>query len=115
MRLARESIALEESAGEQTDIDRLMEQDGGEDKIFAAMGVAKTIGTVRICRLRQISSTEFVPKVVSSVDSSPEILAQVQEIIIPVIVLTLENKLLGQSLSTTCKLHLLICFINRSL
>lgn len=49
MRLARESIALEESAGEQTDLDRLMEQDGGEDKIFAAMGVAKTIGTVRIC------------------------------------------------------------------
>lgn len=36
-------------------------------------------------------------QVVASVDSSPEILAQVQEIIIPIIVLTLENKLLGES------------------
>ncbi|KAI0688708.1 ARM repeat-containing protein [Cytidiella melzeri] len=76
-RLARESIALEEADGGNIDLDRIMEQDGGEDKIFAAMGVAKTIGTV-----------------VSSVDSSPEILAQVQDIITPIILLTLENKLL---------------------
>ncbi|KAI0337442.1 ARM repeat-containing protein [Trametopsis cervina] len=76
-RLARESIALDEAEGGNLDLDRIMEQDGGEDKIFAAMGVAKTIGTV-----------------VNAVDSSPEILAQVQEIIIPIITLTLENKLL---------------------
>ncbi|KAI0772164.1 ARM repeat-containing protein [Irpex lacteus] len=76
-RLAKESIALEETDGGNVDLDRLMENDNGEDKIFAAMGVAKTIGTV-----------------VSSVDSSPEILAQVQEIIIPIITLTLEGKLL---------------------
>ena len=54
----------------------------GEDKIFAAMGVAKTITTI-----------------VASVDSSPEILAQVQEVVIPIIVLTLENKILGESRS----------------
>ena len=54
-----------------------MDSDASEDKIFAAMGVAKTIATV-----------------VNAVDSSPEILAQVQEIIIPIIVLTLEAKLL---------------------
>ena len=54
-----------------------MENDANEDKTFAAMGVAKTIATV-----------------VSAVDSSPEILAQIQEIIIPVVVLTLEAKLL---------------------
>jgi hypothetical protein len=34
-------------------------------------------------------------QIVSSVDSSPEILAQVQEIIIPIIVFSLENRLLG--------------------
>ncbi len=54
-----------------------MEGDANEDKTFAAMGVAKTISTV-----------------VNAVDSSPEILAQIQEIIIPIVVLTLENKLL---------------------
>ena len=54
-----------------------MESDANEDKTFAAMGVAKTIITV-----------------VNAVDSSPEILAQIQEIIIPIVVLTLEAKLL---------------------
>jgi hypothetical protein len=34
-------------------------------------------------------------QVVSSVESSPDILAQVQEIIVPIIQFTLENKLLG--------------------
>ena len=34
-------------------------------------------------------------QVVASVDSSPEILAQLQEIIIPIIVFSLENRLLG--------------------
>ncbi|KAJ3557178.1 hypothetical protein NM688_g1613 [Phlebia brevispora] len=76
-RLAKEGIAMEESDGQSIDLDRLMETDSGEDKIFAAMGVAKTITTV-----------------VTSVDSSPEILAQVQEIVIPIILLTLEGKLL---------------------
>jgi hypothetical protein len=34
-------------------------------------------------------------QIVSSIDSSPEILAQVQEVIIPAIKFTLENKALG--------------------
>ncbi len=54
-----------------------MDSDANEDKTFAAMGVAKTIITV-----------------VNAVDSSPEILAQIQEIIIPIVKLTLEAKLL---------------------
>ena len=34
-------------------------------------------------------------QIVSSIDSSPEILAQVQEVIIPIIKETLEKKVLG--------------------
>ncbi|GJE91719.1 ARM repeat-containing protein [Phanerochaete sordida] len=76
-RLVRESIAAEEAADSKAvDLERIMDETG-EDKVFAAMGVAKTITTV-----------------VASVDSSPEILAQVQEVIVPIIVLTLENKVL---------------------
>ena len=37
---------MEEADGQEVDLDRLMETDSGEDKIFAAMGVAKTITTV---------------------------------------------------------------------
>ena len=37
----------------------------------------------------------MILQIVSSIDSSPEILAQVQEVIIPVIRYTLENKVLG--------------------
>lgn len=69
---------MEASDDTEGDLEKLMETDSGEDKIFAAMGVAKTITTV-----------------VTSVDASPEILAQVQEIVIPIILLTLEGKLLG--------------------
>ncbi|KAJ7364882.1 armadillo-type protein [Mycena albidolilacea] len=50
---------------------------GDDDKTYAAMGVAKTIGTI-----------------ISAIDSSPEILAQVQEVIIPIISFTLKNKIL---------------------
>ncbi|KAL1950524.1 hypothetical protein VTO73DRAFT_5648 [Trametes versicolor] len=74
-RLAKESQTADETEG--IDLDSIMEGDANEDKTFAAMGVAKTISTV-----------------VNAVDSSPEILAQIQEIIIPIVVLTLENKLL---------------------
>jgi hypothetical protein len=37
----------------------------------------------------------MILQIVSSIDSSPEILAQVQEVIIPTIRNTLENKVLG--------------------
>ncbi|KAF8625982.1 hypothetical protein AX17_006706 [Amanita inopinata Kibby_2008] len=74
MRLAKECMAQEEAAN-STDYDAIVE--GDDDKTYAAMNVAKTIGTV-----------------VSSIDSSPEILAQVQEVVLPIIVFTLEHKLL---------------------
>ncbi|KXN84333.1 hypothetical protein AN958_12748 [Leucoagaricus sp. SymC.cos] len=78
MRLARETVNQEEAlnAADNVDIEEsLAEID--DDKTFAAMGIAKTISTV-----------------VASVESSPEILAQVQEVIIPIITFTLEHKLL---------------------
>ena len=44
----------------------------------------------------------------SSIEGSPEILAQVQEVIIPIIVFTLEHTLLGQ-----CPLFRLLCADSR--
>ncbi|KAF8840780.1 ARM repeat-containing protein [Paxillus ammoniavirescens] len=77
MRLAREGLAqANESVPDSVDVDSVL-SDGEEDKVYGAMGVAKTIGTI-----------------VSSVDSNPETLRQVQEVIIPVIRFTLENKLI---------------------
>ncbi|KAF5377980.1 hypothetical protein D9615_006718 [Tricholomella constricta] len=73
LRLAKESLAQEEA---DVDLETLV-SDVDEDKTFAAMGVAKTISTI-----------------ISSVDSSPEILVQIQEVIIPIILFTLENKVL---------------------
>lgn len=45
---------MEEADAGSVDLDRLMETDSGEDKIFAAMGVAKTITTV--CRDKNVQS-----------------------------------------------------------
>ncbi|TFK52379.1 ARM repeat-containing protein [Heliocybe sulcata] len=73
MRLVKENIAQEHTTGD--DLEGIIESNGDDDKVFAAMGVAKTIGTV-----------------VAAVDSSPEILAQVQEVVIPIITFTLEHK-----------------------
>ncbi|KIM40975.1 hypothetical protein M413DRAFT_445750 [Hebeloma cylindrosporum] len=75
MRLARES-AIHDHLEENADLDSLL-ADVDDDKTFTAMGVAKTISTI-----------------ISSIDSSPEILSQIQEIVIPIIVFTLENRLL---------------------
>ena len=72
-----------------------------DDKCFAAMSISKTITTVRYRQLIVFLMDAFLHlldstlQIVSSVDSSPEILAQVQEIIIPIIIFTLENRLLG--------------------
>ncbi|GAW02680.1 nonsense-mediated mrna decay protein [Lentinula edodes] len=76
LRLARESNNQETLDSNPNDLESIM-ADADDDKTYAAMGVAKTIWTI-----------------VTSVDSSPEILAQIQEIIIPIIVYTLEAKLL---------------------
>ncbi|KZS92303.1 ARM repeat-containing protein [Sistotremastrum niveocremeum HHB9708] len=75
LRLLREAnaqIVDESEMSVKVDLD-VTDQD--DDKTFAAMGVAKTIGTI-----------------VSSLDSSPEILAQMQQTIIPIIRYTLETK-----------------------
>ncbi|KIK08065.1 hypothetical protein K443DRAFT_672947 [Laccaria amethystina LaAM-08-1] len=74
IRLARETAAQEEN--ENVDLETIM-SDADDDKTFAAMGVAKTLSTI-----------------VSSIEGSPEILAQVQEVIIPIIMFTLEHTLL---------------------
>ncbi|KAG7087929.1 hypothetical protein E1B28_011975 [Marasmius oreades] len=78
LRLAKESMAQEEAevANSGGDFEALMAE-GDDDKTYAAMGVAKTIWTI-----------------VSTVENAPEILTQIQEIIIPIVVFTLENKLL---------------------
>ncbi|KAG2138570.1 armadillo-type protein, partial [Suillus bovinus] len=77
LRLAREGLAQQnEAIPDSIDVESLV-SDADDDKVYGAMGVAKTIGTV-----------------VSCIDSSPEILSQVQEVIIPIIRFTLENKLI---------------------
>lgn len=76
VRLAKESLAQTEKDIAVDDIDAILNSEE-DDKTFVAMGMAKTIGTI-----------------VSAVDSSPEILGQVQEVIIPIITFTLESKLL---------------------
>ncbi|EGN93981.1 hypothetical protein SERLA73DRAFT_115471 [Serpula lacrymans var. lacrymans S7.3] len=76
LRLARESISQEEIDPQTLDSDSLL-SDADDGKIYGAMGVAKTIGTI-----------------VASVESSSEILSQIQEIIIPIIRFTLEHKIL---------------------
>ncbi|KAF9257153.1 ARM repeat-containing protein [Marasmius fiardii PR-910] len=79
MRLAKESMAQEEAdvANSNGDFEALLGVEGDDDKTYAAMGVAKTIWTI-----------------VSTVENAPEILKEIQEIIIPIVVFTLENRLL---------------------
>ena len=98
LRLAKESI-VHEQVEESTDLEALIAE-VDDDKCFAAMSIAKTISTVRYRQLLVLMEAflhvlDFTLQIVSSIDSSPEILAQVQEIIIPIIVFSLENRLLG--------------------
>ncbi|KAI3621267.1 nonsense-mediated mrna decay protein [Moniliophthora roreri] len=85
LRLAKESLAQEEAEAGSGDIESIM-MDGDDDKTYAAMGVAKTIWTI-----------------VSTVENAPEILMQIQEIIIPIVMLvdiyttSLTNKQLGEN------------------
>lgn len=69
--------------------------DGEDDKVYGAMGVAKTIGTVGFFPVLVVERITLLEQVVSSIESSPDTLKQVQEVIIPIIRYTLENKLLG--------------------
>ncbi len=56
-RLARESIAADEDGG-AVDMDRIMEGDDS-DKVFAAMGVAKTITTVCMGTVWRYSDSHY--------------------------------------------------------
>jgi len=99
MRLAREAVAQDEVEGRSEDLDAILESNSDEDKIYGAMGIAKTIGTVRFlyyqCRTKLMS---WVLQIVSAVESAPEILTQVQEVIIPIIRYSFENKIIGMFL-----------------
>ncbi|KIY65274.1 ARM repeat-containing protein [Cylindrobasidium torrendii FP15055 ss-10] len=75
IRLVQVTMAADEQQ-EGMDLESIMAAPD-DDKTLLAMGVAKTISTV-----------------IHSVDSSPEILSEVQEIVIPIVVFTLENKFL---------------------
>jgi hypothetical protein len=81
MRLAGE-VASKSGETSDQDISSPFEFDGGEDKEIAAMNIAQTIGTV-----------------ISAVETSPEILAQVQDVIAPIVVFTLEKQLIGNASS----------------
>ncbi|KAJ7696679.1 armadillo-type protein [Mycena rosella] len=76
LRLIKESLVAEDTDVGEASLDAML-AGGDDDKTYAAMGVAKTIGTI-----------------ISSIDSAPEILAQVQEVIIPVITFTFKHKVL---------------------
>lgn len=75
MRYAKEITAQDEEA-QNVDMDNL-QSESDDEKTFAAMGVAKTLTTV-----------------ISAVEGAPNILMDVQEIIIPIIRYTLEKKIL---------------------
>ncbi|KAF9465308.1 armadillo-type protein [Collybia nuda] len=76
LRLARETVTQEETDSQNVDLETAMSE-VDDDKTFAAMGIAKTIGTI-----------------VSSLENASDVLSQVQEVIIPIILFTLEHKLL---------------------
>ena len=48
MRLAREAASQDEAEGHNADLQSIMENNSEDDKIYAAMSVAKTVGTVSI-------------------------------------------------------------------
>lgn len=76
------------------DLESIM-SDVDDDKTFAAMGVAKTLATVSFISMCLSYCSDSSAQIVSSIENSPEILVQVQEVIIPIIMFTFENKLLG--------------------
>lgn len=55
MRLARESVAQEETDSQNVDLETAMAE-VDDDKTFAAMGIAKTIGTVNSGRFASLCS-----------------------------------------------------------
>jgi hypothetical protein len=99
MRLAREAANQDEAEGHNANLESIMENNNTEDdKIYAAMGVAKTIGTVSSSYVSLVLGLTS-DQIVSSIESAPEILAQVQEVIIPIIMFSLEHKIIGAPLA----------------
>ncbi|KAL0564749.1 Nonsense-mediated mRNA decay protein 5 [Marasmius crinis-equi] len=97
MRLAKESISQE--VGQSGGDFEARPVEGDVDKTYAAMGVSKTIW-----------------EIVITVENAPQILTQVQEIIIPLVVFTLENKLLGEQSHSDRRISTYTCIApNRSL
>ncbi|KAJ7238434.1 armadillo-type protein [Mycena rebaudengoi] len=74
--LIKESLTSDDADYGEASLDTLLAA-GDEDKTYAAMGVAKVVGLI-----------------VSSIESVPEILRQVQEVIIPVITFTFKSEIL---------------------
>jgi hypothetical protein len=80
--------------------------DGDDDKVNDVLGVPKTIWTVCVLSPScSFKASDKVVQVVSCIKSSPEILSQVQEVILPIIQFTLENKLIGMSALFSSKGH----------
>ena len=102
MRLAREIAAQDEAEGSSGNLEAIVESHDDDNKIYIAMGVSKTISTVSIIRSHG-RDINFFFQVVTSVESSPEILLQVQETIIPIILFTLEHKIIGETASCTAR------------
>ncbi|KIJ55033.1 hypothetical protein M422DRAFT_201012 [Sphaerobolus stellatus SS14] len=71
-RLVQESVANQTEEDEDIAVEKI--DDLAEDKVYSAMGMAKTILTI-----------------IQAMESSPDILGQLQEIIAPVVIYTLEN------------------------
>lgn len=95
MRLARET-AIQDHLEENAELDDLVTSADEDDKTFAAMGVSKTIGTVSIPS-SYLADFQPADQIISSIDGAPDILAQVQGVVIPIIVFTFDNRLLGKS------------------
>jgi len=93
LRLARET-AIQDHLEDNAELDELLASVDEDDKTFAAMGVSKTIGTVRTF-LDSLATYLIDGQIISSIDSAPDILVEVQEVVIPIIVFTFENRLLG--------------------
>jgi hypothetical protein len=93
----RRSGTAERNDPSSIDVESLV-ADGDDDKVYGAMGVAKTSGTVRVLSPScSFKASDKVVQVVSCIESSPKILSQMQEVIIPIIRFTLENKFIGAS------------------
>lgn len=98
MRLITEHIAP--GAGGNSDDPSLANLNVEDDKTMAMMGLTKTIEAVssRNTPFASILTSPQVIDALETVEPKPvEVVAHVQEIVLPIIKFTLENKVIGQS------------------